>query len=427
MDFNDTDVFNLTEYNSTLFGDNYTLCDSNCTTEPPVVNVTANSTSNITVPDMAYPIEVTVYILADTIISSLWIVLANSLILGSFLTDPKLRIIQNYYIASLALSDFCMGAFVLPLGGYQFVFEGWPSNDLHMCKFWNFMDFVMSIQSSLSVCLINYDRYKMVLHPIAYRNEESPKKALVRIFCSWIFSILFYGPVTLFWDTIAGYSVLPPYQCDVEFKDEIRATIPQAVVEFGGPLTVICFCNLRLMIYIRKRRRKMMEMKRNFDNTPVTDVTTDNDDTETKAVKKVALTKEQEKQKSEMQEFRKEQRAVRSLLILVGVYFCLWFFYEMIGNFVGPICNCVPDSVYRASYWIQYHISGVNPIIYAVTIERFRYHYQIFFSYIFPCCVSHPSKQRKKRVAPAISAIATGNPHSNTAPTQPRQSQTVSS
>lgn len=90
---------------------------------------------------------------------------------------------------------------------------------------------------------------------------------------------------------------------------------------------------------------------------------------------------------AELQKIKKEQRAAKSLLILVGWFFLLWFWYEIIANFIMPICQtCVPRGLYDASYWPQYHIAGINPLIYAVTIERFRYHFLKVFSLFLPCC-----------------------------------------
>jgi hypothetical protein len=120
----------------------------------------------------------------------------------------------------------------------------------------------------------------------------------------------------------------------------------------------------------------------------------------------------QSKNAAEIKEIKKEQRAARSLMFLVGSYFSLWFFYEIVGNFIAPICDCVPGVIYQASYWLQYHISAVNPMIYAVTIDGFRRHFLIFFSYLMPCCVRHPDKAPpvgKNRVMPTTVAAVAGS------------------
>ena len=118
------------------------------------------------------------------------------------------------------------------------------------------------MQSSMSICLISYDRYKMILNPIAYRNEESPRRAIARIAATWTFSILFYVPPTLFWDFIVGCTVIAFDQCDVEFRNVPAATITQAVVEFLIPLFIISSCNVRLLFYIRKRRKRLVDVRR---------------------------------------------------------------------------------------------------------------------------------------------------------------------
>lgn len=93
-------------------------------------------------------------------------------------------------------------------------------------------------------------------------------------------------------------------------------------------------------------------------------------------------------------------RCTRSGEVILQLLMHVHYRYEFIGNLLMPIFPDIPLEVYQASYWPQYHISAINPIIYAVSIERFRYHYKIFFSYIFPCCVRHPASQKKSRVSP---------------------------
>jgi 7 transmembrane receptor (rhodopsin family) len=188
--------------------------ESRCSNETPHVcylnltgeqSLSGNSTENGTNEAASettwqLPLGACIFLITDTSLASSWIVMANLLVIISFLRDAKLRIIQNYYIVSLAMSDLMIGSIVLPLGLYSFLHnQGWPIRNAALCKFWMVIDYVNSLQSSLSVCLISYDRFKMILHPIEYRNEESPKRAMLRIACTWTFSILFYGPACIFY------------------------------------------------------------------------------------------------------------------------------------------------------------------------------------------------------------------------------------
>ncbi|GAU89895.1 hypothetical protein RvY_02391-1 [Ramazzottius varieornatus] len=336
------------------------------------------------------------------------------------MTDPKLRVVQNYYIVSLACSDFFMGGFSMPFGCYSFLYKlGWPIGNAGLCKWYLFEDYISSLQGSLTICLISYDRYKMVLHPIEYRNEETSKRAITRIALTWTFSILFYGPVVLFWDVVRGYSVIEPGTCDSEFRDVAWLTLLQAFVEFAVPLSIICYCNIRLLLYIRQRRKRQLEIRKLMEANGHTDTTTLEKDSHSASVtvstiqshhhsriKKPANEKRKDKNQAELAEIRKEQRATRSLMILVGTFFCLWFFYEIVANFADPICKCISTEMYVASYWPIYHIASLNPMIYAITIERFRYHFKKFFSHLLPCCIRPPGQElsKKNRVAPGSHA-----------------------
>ena len=55
----------------------------------------------------------------------------------------------------------------------------------------------------------------------------------------------------MFWDLWVGYSVVSLDQCESEFYLTVWITSIQACVEFGIPLIIIVFCNVRLLIYIK--------------------------------------------------------------------------------------------------------------------------------------------------------------------------------
>ena len=163
------------------------------------------------------------------------------------------------------------------------------------------------------------------------------------------------------------------------------------------------FFSFLLDLNCRQRRAKMLRMRSDLQAAGVRTDTTSVDAESgaaasaeaTKKKLEAAQRKEQvNKNLAEIKEIKKEQRATRSLLILVGCFFVLWFSYELVGNFIMPICpDCVPSTIYQATYWIEYHISAINPLVYALTIERFKYHFQVFFSTVFPCCVRHPARE----------------------------------
>ncbi|OQV17376.1 putative Muscarinic acetylcholine receptor M3 [Hypsibius exemplaris] len=382
---------NLSAYNSSLVCLNDTA--SNTTDDPGAYET------------WMLPFGASVFLIIDTVITLYWAITANLIVIVSFLIDPKLRIIQNYYIFSLACADLFNAAFVTSLGLYSFLYGGgWPMENRALCKIFLSLDYVLFLVSSQCICLISYDRYKMVLHPIAYRNEETPKRAMIRIFVAWLFAWLFYGPVTLFWDFAVGQSRYQPYECDSEFVDLVPLTIFQTVVEFGCPLAFLIFFNGKLLIYIKGRRNKMLAIRKRMQVTPTENTTVDSDSkvvavaTVEKAVKAAKKKDANANQTAEIKEIRKEQRATRSLMILVGTFLLLWLPYEVAAN-----CKTfLSTEVYQATYWPLFHLCAVNPIIYACTIERFRYHFLTVYSYILPCWIRHPAKEsaQRNKVAP---------------------------
>lgn len=64
-----------------------------------------------------WSIKMKIFVTVEIIIAVLAIV-GNSLVFYVFFREKKLRRRINYYILSLAISDFCVGAMGIPLGLY---------------------------------------------------------------------------------------------------------------------------------------------------------------------------------------------------------------------------------------------------------------------------------------------------------------------
>ena len=121
-------------------------------------NTSANSTAG-NPNEWLYPLPFCIYLIIDTCIFTTWSITANLLVIFSFMVDAKLRVVQNYYIVSLACSDLLMGGFSMPLGCYSFLYKlGWPIKNHGICKWYLFEDYISSFQGSLSICLISYGK-----------------------------------------------------------------------------------------------------------------------------------------------------------------------------------------------------------------------------------------------------------------------------
>lgn len=108
-------------------------------------------------------------IIASFVVTVLMItvVVGNMLVIIAIATEKALKNIQNWFIASLAVSDFFLGLVIMPfslaneLMGY-WIFGYW------WCEIYSAMDVLLSTASIMNLCLISLDRYWSITQVIFF-------------------------------------------------------------------------------------------------------------------------------------------------------------------------------------------------------------------------------------------------------------------
>lgn len=140
------------------------------------------------------------------------IVVGNMLVIIAIATEKSLKNIQNWFIASLAVSDFFLGLVIMPfslaneLMGY-WVFGSW------WCDIHSAMDVLLSTASIMNLCLISLDRFWSITKAIEYLRQRTPSRAAIMIMTVWIMSGLICIPPLLGWKVKQPDGPLP--QCQV--------------------------------------------------------------------------------------------------------------------------------------------------------------------------------------------------------------------
>ena len=86
----------------------------------------------------------------------------NVLVIVSVFTHKPLRSVQNFYIVSLALSDFMLALVVMPFHVIYWLLGKWVMGRA-MCFIWVTCDVSMCTASILNLCAIAIDRYVVVV------------------------------------------------------------------------------------------------------------------------------------------------------------------------------------------------------------------------------------------------------------------------
>lgn len=165
-------------------------------------NVTLNPNRTYYIFESVYP---STYSIPEIVIASVVVILlmivvvvGNMLVIIAIVTEKALKNVQNWFIASLAVADFCLGIIVMPfslaneLMGYWIFGDWWC--DIHAA-----LDVLLCTASIMNLCLIALDRYWSITQAVDYLKKRTPARAIFMITFVWIFSAVICIPPLLGW------------------------------------------------------------------------------------------------------------------------------------------------------------------------------------------------------------------------------------
>ncbi|ESO90972.1 hypothetical protein LOTGIDRAFT_178787 [Lottia gigantea] len=86
-----------------------------------------------------------------------------------------------------------------------------------------------------------------------------------------------------------------------------------------------------------------------------------------------ALQKTGKNMKTQMRKFNREQKAAKTLAIIVGAFILCWLPFFSI-YLIGAFCDdCIPAVLFSVLFWLGYCNSAINPCVYALFAKDFRF------------------------------------------------------
>ena len=186
----------------------------------------------------------------------------NILIFYAFLTNAKLRVVNNYFIMNLTVSDILTASLVIPfdVNTKLYGLSSWTYGPV-MCKVWTNLYIISVPTSILTLCVVSIDRYQAISNPLGYRAGVTLNKAKAFILIAGIWTLTLFmaflpvvtGPplnVTLSRD-------LPPdcpdvYFCYFDLSPTYSAAI--TIIAFILPSVVMAILYARMYVIITFER-----------------------------------------------------------------------------------------------------------------------------------------------------------------------------
>ncbi|XP_074524290.1 histamine H3 receptor [Halichoeres trimaculatus] len=366
-----------------------------------------------------------VVILSVLMVSLVVVVVAgNALVIMAFIVDKTLRTQSNYFFLNLAISDFLVGAFCIPvyipynLTGRWMLGKG-------LCKVWLVMDYLLCTASVFNIVLISYDRFLSVTRAVKYRAQRNmTRQAVLKMVAVWVLAFLLYGPAIIFWEIIRGHSVVPSHECFAEFYFTWYFLLSASTFEFFTPFVSVAFFNLSIYLNIHRRNKSREEClendvkvqrisKKHKDGTgwsvffvktrkvscsepaaisPVIedeDVLTSSGDPNTSQVftqrGKLSPNRQNSRlfqhsascmapgRRTQGSRLTRDKKIAKSLAIIVCIFGICWAPYTLL-MIIRAACSgtCVPHYWYEMTFWLLWLNSAINPFLYPLCHSSFR-------------------------------------------------------
>ena len=192
-------------------------------------------------------------------ILTLFTIIGNAMVILAFKVNIKLRILSNYCLVSLAVSDLTVGIFLMPVYTAYLFLGYWPFGWI-ACYVWLSMDYALCTASIANLLIIALDRYLLVTQPLEYKAFITPKKMGSMITSAWIFAFLVWPPWIFAWPYIEGRGTVPNQECYVQFlkTNPVLSTIVSAI-SFYIPVTITVV--LYISLYIKNEQRRLQRRR----------------------------------------------------------------------------------------------------------------------------------------------------------------------
>ncbi|XP_028925906.1 histamine H3 receptor [Ornithorhynchus anatinus] len=361
-------------------------------------------------------------------------VVGNALVMLAFVVDSSLRTQNNFFLLNLAISDFLVGAFCIPLY-VPYVLTGKWTFGRSFCKLWLVVDYLLCTSSVFNIVLISYDRFLSVTRAVTYRAQQGDTKRAVRkMVLVWVLAFLLYGPAIISWEHISGRSIIPEGECYAEFFYNWYFLISASTLEFFTPFLSVTFFNLSIYLNIQKRTKVRMDVIQEAPGQTFTEGADTSPGSkfslkcwqwmpetprETLTLSKYGPYSESEPassgdsqipsssssgpcsekprslkrsykhsmssaslekrmkmvSQSITQRFRlsRDKKVAKSLAVIVSIFGLCWAPYTLL-MIIRAACHghCIPDYWYETSFWLLWINSAVNPILYPLCHYSFR-------------------------------------------------------
>ncbi|XP_028646865.1 trace amine-associated receptor 13c-like [Erpetoichthys calabaricus] len=288
--------------------------------------------------------EVSVVLYTFSISAVLITVLGNLVVIVSFSHFKQLHTPSNLLVLSLAVADFFVGIFSMPLKLLAIIESCWYFGDM-LCFIHTFISFLLTSVSLSNLVFIAIDRYVAVCDPLLYSAKITIPLVGIFILCSWVSSVVYTWAILYFKGMIFTYETENSCIGDCGAMYTELWTMVDLLATFILPCSVMICLYTKIFIVAKRHLKIINALSREMHRT--------------------------QKNHSNISK-RSERKAAKTLGIVISVFLLCWvpyYFCIIINSYTMTV---VPMEIFSIFTCIVYFNSGMNPIIYALFYPWFQ-------------------------------------------------------
>uniref|UniRef100_A0A8C3QV41 5-hydroxytryptamine receptor 7 n=1 Tax=Cyanoderma ruficeps TaxID=181631 RepID=A0A8C3QV41_9PASS len=294
----------------------------------------------------------------------------NGLVIISVCIVKKLRQPSNYLVVSLAAADLSVAFAVMPFVTITDLVGGeWLFGKV-FCNVFIAMDVMCCTASIMTLCIISVDRYLGITRPLTYPVRQNGKLMAKMVFIVWLLSASITLPPLFGW----AQNVTVERVCLI--SQDFGYTVYSTGVAFYIPMAVmlVMYCRIYKAAKVSAEKHRFMNFPKHYEEEGVYCLEASgrvhHSSRRTKAVEECAtLSKLLRQDRKNISIFKREQKAARTLGIIVGAFTFCWLPFFLMSTarpfICGIRCSCMPLRLERTLLWLGYTNSLINPLIYA--------------------------------------------------------------
>ncbi|XP_070578414.1 uncharacterized protein [Ptychodera flava] len=281
----------------------------------------------------------------------------NSVVIWIVWKHKSMHTATNYYIVSLAVSDFFVSIFVLPTKLMELGMDTDISpfkDSIALCSVMQYLQPIFVFASIWTLVAVSVDRYLAIIHPLKARSFGTKSRARKIIVAIWTVGCLLMAPYLypsclFFYYLESDYGSVNRIICTPQFHDFGAFFVKGwhiflMLILYFFPLTLLCICyGIMATRLLRMTKEDKMLHNKDFQHSRQS----------------------------------KSRRKLAKMVIVVVIVFCTCW----APHFVSSMVTIFKPMVWEKRNYIfgsmlnhlfGFANSSLNPVIYAIMSEKFR-------------------------------------------------------